>query len=355
MTSTRVPDTVSARALGGTASNFISPNGVAYGLMGLTWAQGDVTEDKVAFACMEESIKQGSLVWSSASFYGNGDNYLDNIKLIRRFFEAYPQYKDQVFLTVKGGFRPINVFTQPDSSEEALREELGILHQHLPPSVKKIDAFGPARVDKKRPIEETMAALVKLQSEGLYDHIFLSEAGAETLERAAKAYPGSVIADEVEYNPFSLEIEQNGVLDVAKKNNIAILAYSPFARGFLTGGLRSLDQVAANDFRRHTERFQPGNFEKNLDLADEIQALAKQSSTNCSPTQLTLAWGLDQYAKLFPLAGSTSPERTKQNSEGGKHTVEPELLKAYRQKVDEIAKQVHGHRYNQKMEGTLLQ
>lgn len=105
MTSDIPSNTVSSRPLGGDASHIVIPNGVAYGLMGLTWARGRVVEDDVAFACMREAIHQGSLLWSSASFYGNGDNYLDNIKLIRRFFEAHPQYKDKVFLTVKGGFK----------------------------------------------------------------------------------------------------------------------------------------------------------------------------------------------------------------------------------------------------------
>lgn len=248
----------------------------------------------------------------------------------------------------------MNALHHPDSSEEALREELAILHEHLPPHVKKIDAYGPARVDTSRPIEETMKNLVKLQSEGLFSYIFLSEAGAETLQRACSAFPGKVIANEVEYNPFSLDIEELGVLDVAKKNDVAIWGYSPFSTGILTGQLRSIDQLEKNDFRRMLDRYSPENFHKNVELADNIGALAQKSSKKILPTQLTLAWALAQYEKMIPLTGSTNPKRNRENLEAGDVQVEPELIKEYRAKVDEVAKQVHGIRYNKQMQGSLL-
>lgn len=250
--------------------------------------------------------------------------------------------------------RPINNLAGPNSSEEWLREELKTLHEILPPSIKKIDAYGPARVDTSRPIEETMKNLVKLQSEGLFGYIFLSETGAETLQRACTAYPGKVIANEVEYNPFTLDIEEQGILETAKKNDVAIFAYSPFSRGLLTGGLRSVDDLPANDMRRHLERFSKENFHKNLELADDIQALAKKSKQNISATQLTLAWALAQYGKIFPLAGSSAASRTKENSLGGHIQVEPEVITEYRAKVDAIAQQVVGNRYNQQIKHTLL-
>lgn len=199
-----------------------------------------------------------------------------------------------------------------------------------------------------------MKNLVKLQSEGLFGYIFLSEVGAETLQRACTAYPGKVIANEVEYNPFTLDIEEKGILETAKKNDVAIFAYSPFSRGLLTGGLRSVDDLPENDFRRHIERFSKENFPKNLELADSIQALAKKSSHNLSASQLTLAWAMAQYGKIFPLAGSSSATRTKENSLGGHIKVEPELIKEYRAKVDDIARQVSGGRYNERVKGTLL-
>lgn len=199
-----------------------------------------------------------------------------------------------------------------------------------------------------------MKNLVKLQSEGLFGHIFLSETGAETLQRACAAYPGKVIANEVEYNPFSLEIEELGILDVAKKNDVAIFGYSPFSRGILTGSLKSPDDIPKDDIRRHLDRNSPENFQKNLDLANSIQSLAKKSSQPISGTQLTLAWALAQYDKLLPLAGSSAPERTKENCQGGHIKVDPALIKEYRAKVDEVAQQVQGVRYNKQLSGTLL-
>lgn len=140
-----------------------------------------------------------------------------------------------------------------------------------------------------------------LYREGKVRHLGLSEVSAQTLRRAYAVHPISAI--QVEYSPFSMDIEQPQValLQVARELGVAVVAYSPLGRGMLTGQYRSPDDFAESDSRRHLPRFSAENFPKNFELVAKIERVA--SSKGCAPSQLTLAWLLAQGQDIFPIPG----------------------------------------------------
>lgn len=166
-----------------------------------------------------------------------------------RFFEKYPDYVDKIFLSVKGAIAP---GLKPDSSDESLRRSVTNINKLL--KHKTMDLFEPARVDKSRPVEDVMRTLDALRKEGHFKYIGLSEVSAATIRKAHAVAP--VAAVEVEYSPFSLDIEKNGVLDTCKELGITIIAYSPLGRGLLSGKIKSIDDIPEGDHRRNFDRFQ---------------------------------------------------------------------------------------------------
>jgi aryl-alcohol dehydrogenase-like predicted oxidoreductase len=140
-----------------------------------------------------------------------------------------------------------------------------------------------------------MKGLVELVHEGKVRYLGLSECSAETLRRAHAVHP--ITAVQMEYSPWALDIETNGVLDACRELGVTVVAYSPLGRGFLTGAIKSPDDFAEDDFRRHVPRFQGENFYKNLELVHKLEALAK--AKGCSAAELTLAWVIAQGIYLL--------------------------------------------------------
>jgi len=260
---------------------------------------------------------------------------------LNRFYNQYPEYKDKTYLSVKGGL----VNMSPDASEENLRKSVTNINSIL--GGKKMDLFEMARVDKGRSIEDAMTVLVKLQSEGRFKDIGLSEVSADTIRRASKI--GKIAAVEVEYSPWSMDIEQNDVLATCKELQIPIVAYSPLGRGFLTGQIRKLEDLPEGDNRRHYDRFQPGNFETNLKLVEKIEGIAK--SKGVTPAQLCLAWLMDQSDLIYPIPGSTRVEGVKEALGALSVSLSQEESKEIRQLVE--SSEVKGGRYNDKVKHTL--
>jgi len=151
----------------------------------------------------------------------------------------------------------------------------------------------------KTPIEETVKAMAELKREGKIGAIGLSEVSAATIRRAHKVVPIQVV--QVEYSPFALDIEHKeiDVLRTCRELGIAIIAYSPLGRGFLTGQLKSPDDFAEGDFRKFAPKYSKENFPKNLELVRKIEALAKHKG--CTPGQLSLAWLLAQGEDVIPI------------------------------------------------------
>lgn len=337
---------IPTRTLGGDASN-VSVGAIGFGLMSLTWVAPErVVPDEQAFPLLLKAIESGATYWNSATFYGSDDPWA-NIKLISRFFVKYPEYIDKITLGIKGGFNPTGNLVNPDSSEENLRRELAELKSLL--GKKNIDIYGPARRDPKVSIETSTATLAKLCKEGLFSYVGLSEVGADSIRAAAKVHPIATV--EVEFSPFSMDMETNGVLQACKDNDVAILAYSPLSRGFFTGTLHKRSDIPEGDMRLFLDRFNEENFDSNVQLTGKITELAE--SVNVAPTQLTLAWELHRYDKLIPIPGTTKANNLVQNLDSASITVSPDILKKFDALADEVNAKVTGYRYNAQLASTL--
>jgi aryl-alcohol dehydrogenase-like predicted oxidoreductase len=148
------------------------------------------------------------------------------------------------------------------------------------------------------PIEETVGGMAQLVKEGKVRHIGLSEAGVDTLKRAASVHP--IAALQTEYSIWERDVEAE-ILPTCRELNIGFVPYSPLGRGFLAGGIRSLDDLAADDWRRNDPRYSPENLPRNLAIVDAITAVAQRHGV--SNAQIALAWLLAQGADIVPIPG----------------------------------------------------
>lgn len=242
-------------------------------------------------------------------------------------------------LSIKGG---INTETlRPDGSREGVRRSIDNVLKLLD-GKKALDIFECARIDFDTPIETTVGAIAEYVKEGKIKGISLSEVGAETIRRAHKVHPICVV--EVELSLWSTDPLENGIAATCAELEIPIVAYSPLGRGFLTGEIKSLNDIPDGDFRRTMPRFQPDAFGKNLEMVEELQKLAKKKG--CSPAQLALSWvkqlsGKPGLPHIIPIPGATTDKRIIENMQ---HF---QLTQVELEEIDKILKssQVIGERY----------
>jgi len=316
---------------------------VGLGLMGLTWRPTS-TSDEQAFEVIKTAVDNGSNFLNAGEFYNRPDDELANIKLLRRFYEKYPEYAAKTVLSVKGCVSEKTFAI--DVSDAAIRRSVDRVLEALG-GVKSLDLFQPARLDRNVPIEDVMRTMSELIKEGKFKYIGLSEVSAETIRRAQKIHP--ITAVEVEYSLFSCDPEVNGVLDACKELNIVLVAYSPVARGFLTGEIKTPDDLPDGDIRKSLDRFQPGNFEENLKLVELVQKQAEKKGV--TPAQLSIAWIKTQSHNIVPIPGSTTPSRALENSRSADITFTQMEYEEIRKMIDSF--QVKGGRYNQHMSAHL--
>jgi aryl-alcohol dehydrogenase-like predicted oxidoreductase len=220
---------------------------------------------------------------------------------------------DGSFLGVNG--RPEYVFTACDASLRRL-------------GVDTIDLYYQHRVDPNTPIEDTVGAMAQLVAQGKVRYLGLSEAGIETIRRASKVH--AIAALESEYSLWSRDPE-DGILDVCRELGIGFVAYSPLGRGFLSGQIKRFEDLAPDDYRRLSPRFQGDNFEKNLELVRRIDEMAAEKK--CTSAQLALAWVMAQGEDIVPIPGTKRRKYLGENV--GALTVA--ITKDDLERIDEIA------------------
>jgi aryl-alcohol dehydrogenase-like predicted oxidoreductase len=207
-----------------------------------------------------------------------------------------------------------------DGSPDYVRSACDASLQRL--GVDVIDLYYQHRVDPDTPIEETVGAMAELVAAGKVRHLGLSEAGAETIRRAHATHP--ITALQSEWSLWTREHETNGVLDTVRELGIGWVAYSPLGRGFLSGAIRSVDDLAGDDFRRSSPRFQGDNFAKNLELVDRVNAMAKDKGV--TPGQLALAWLLTQGDDVVPIPGTKRRRYLEENAAADEVRLTPQEL-----------------------------
>lgn len=291
--------------MSGQAINFSGD--VAMGLMRFTWTPEPVPQQQ-AFDAILKAIDMGCQFFNSGEFYGNlPDNATDNLKLLKAFWEKYPECRKKMIISVKGGVDLTNL--SPDSSKENIEKSINNILSFM--SDGYLDIFECARVDPKVEIEDLISYITPFIAAGKVGGIALSECGAETINRAAKVHKISGV--EVEYSISCRHIVEIGVAKACADNGIPVIAYSPLGSGLLTGKHSDLD---GNDMRSHFDKFQGDNLKENLKMVKVIEDLATEK--DCTAAQLSLAWivkqsGRNGMPRIVPIPGCSSVSRVDEN------------------------------------------
>ena len=278
----------------------LTVSALGLGCMGMSEFYGDGDEQE-SIATIHEFLDAGGSLLDTADMYGP----FTNEKLVGRAIAGRRQ--DVVLATKFGNERRedgswVGINGRPEyvrSACHASLQRLGVDH---------IDLYYQHRVDKTVPIEDTVGAMAELVQAGKVRHLGLSEASAETIRRAHAVHP--ITALQTEYSLWEREPETK-VFPLLAELGIGFVPYSPLGRGFLTGQIRSVDDFAEDDFRRHSPRFQGENFTRNLELVDRVKELADRKQ--CTPGQLALAWLLAQGEHIVPIPGTKKRERLREN------------------------------------------
>jgi aryl-alcohol dehydrogenase-like predicted oxidoreductase len=261
-----------------------------------------VRSDEDAVKLIHRSIDLGITFLDTANIYGDSE---------LKVGKALKGRRDQVELATKFGFSEAPSSTPRtggiDGRPESVRQACATSLQRL--GVDHIDLYYLHRVDPNVPIEETVGAMAELVRKGKVRYLGLSEAGAATIRRAHKVHPISAI--QTEYSLWSRDPEDE-ILPTVQELGIGFVPYSPLGRGFLAGRFKRLEDMAADDWRRASPRFQGENFSKNLALVEQVKSLAR--SKGCTPSQLALAWLLAQSDGIVPIPGTSSIERLEENA-----------------------------------------
>lgn len=271
------------------------------GCMGMSDFYGPA-DDAQSLAVLHHALDIGINFLDTADMYGIGANE-------RLLAPVLAARRSEVVIATKFGHvrAPDGTVLRIDGSPGHVREACDASLVRL--GVERIDLYYQHRVDKTVPIEETVGAMAELVKAGKVAHLGLSEASAATIRRAHAVHP--IAAVQTEYSLWSRDVEAE-VLPTCRELGIALVPYSPLGRGFLTGAIRSAEQLSTDDRRRVHPRFQGGNLDHNLALADALKSLADEWSY--TPAQLALAWLLDQGPDVIPIPGTRSTLRLDENA-----------------------------------------
>ncbi|MGQ3042752.1 MAG: aldo/keto reductase [Brevundimonas aurantiaca] len=273
---------------------------IGLGCMGMSAFYGGADEAQ-STAVIHRALDLGVTLFDTAEMYGPHTNEV-------LLGKALKDRRDRAFIATKFGinYNADRSKLMVDGSPANVRRAIEGSLQRL--GVDHVDLYYLHRVDPDTPIEETVGAMAELVTEGKVRFLGLSEASPETLRKAHATHP--ITALQTEYSLWSREPE-DALFAVTRELGIGFVPYSPLGRGFLSGEIRSVDDLAPDDFRRTNPRFMGENFQKNLDLVEAVKAIAADKGVTAA--QLALAWVLAQGDDLIPIPGTRRVATLEQN------------------------------------------
>jgi aryl-alcohol dehydrogenase-like predicted oxidoreductase len=297
--------------------------------MGMSDFYGD-RDDARSLATILHALDRGCTFLDTSDMYGPHTNEQLVGRALREWRGGTGRGgRDQVVIATKFGIvrDPANPsFRAYNSKHDYIKSACEASLKRL--GIDVIDLYYQHRVDPNTPIEETVGTLAELQREGKIRHIGLSEASAATIRRGAKV--AQITALQSEYSLWTRDYEAD-VIPACRENGIGFVAYAPLGRGFLTGQIKTFEDLPKDDFRRNSPRFQGTNFQKNLDLVEKIKTMAAAKS--CTPGQLAIAWVLAQGPDIVPIPGTKRIPYLNENLGALNVTLTPQDL----QTLDQIA------------------
>jgi aryl-alcohol dehydrogenase-like predicted oxidoreductase len=305
---------------------------IGLGTMGMSAAYtGAGTDDAESIRTIHRALELGVTLIDTAEVYGP----YTNEELVGR---ALKGRRDEVVLATKFGFISHSGRNNLDSSAASIRTALEGSLKRL--GTDRIDLYYQHRVDPSTPIEDAVGTLADLVAEGKVRHIGLSEAWVDTIRRAHAVHP--ITALQSEYSLWTRDQEPD-VLPLLRQLGIGFVPYSPLGRGFLTGQVRSTDNMADDDSRKTNPRFTGENFQRNLSIADEVAAIAAE--VGVTPAQVALAWLLAKGDDIAPIPGTKRVARVEENAAAD----EVELSVEQISKLDKLTPALGDHHSEEQM------
>lgn len=291
----------------------LTTSAIGYGAMGINLAYGP-SDEQEGVETIRRAFDLGVTFIDTAQVYGWGENE----KVVGR---AVKDFRDEVQIATKFGFtKEWGHDSRPENIRSVIDDSLRYL------GTDHVELFYQHRVDENVPIEDVAGTVKELIEAGKVRYFGMSEAGPETIRRAHAVQP--VTALQTEYSLFERDVE--ALFPTLNELGIGFVPYSPLGRGFLTGAAKPANEYDESDMRRNDPRWEPGNFEKNVEATRQLTALAE--SKGATAAQLALAWLLTRGEHIVPIPGTRNPKRIAENAGAADLTLSAEDLAG----IDEI-------------------